>query len=237
MNPWFIWKGESSEDYGIWVSELPAPTRAEERMEDITIPGRAGSLTYREGDNVHEAYVRDVKITVRANADFASLLTWLSGDGQAIFSNEPDRVYTAHINGEVKFDKEGNSLKIATIPFYCQPHKGQYPPETAVTFSANGTLRNPGTVSARPLVSVTFTETCTVTLGDMAMTFTSEAPAEGESYVQETISVDCEAQIITCPDGIWRGTSSGDFWLLPPGDNAVTLTGASVSIMPRWRWF
>lgn len=235
--PYFIWKGQDSRDWGIWVSELPAPTRAEERTEEIKIPGRAGSLLYKEGENVHEGYVKECKITVVADREFGDLLTWLSGTGDVIFSNEGDRVYTAHIASEVRFTKVSNSLKESVIPFLVHPHKGQYPPEPPVTFNAAGNLRNPGSVASRPLVEVTFTQTCTVTLNGAEMVFTSEPVAEGESYTQETIAVDCDAQIITCSDGIWRGTSSGDFWTLEPGNNGIALTGATVKIHPRWRWY
>ena len=75
--------------------------------------GRAGTLLYKEGDNVHNGYVREVKVTVRSETDFAGLLTWLSGSGQAVFSNEIDRVYDAQITGEVKFTRNGNALKEA----------------------------------------------------------------------------------------------------------------------------
>ena len=40
-HPYFLWKGNSSEDYGIMVSEYPAISRPKERVNQITIP-RAG---------------------------------------------------------------------------------------------------------------------------------------------------------------------------------------------------
>ena len=237
MNPWFVWKGESSLDYGLWISELPAPRKANERTEEVVIPGRSGSLLYRQGKNIHDAYTRECRVTAPSSADYQAILTWLSGTGEVIFSNEPDRVYRAEIVGEVQFTRDGNSLKNATIPFTVHPHKGQYPPEPSLTYNASGTVYNPGTIDSLPLVEITFTQTCTVALDGAEMTFTSEPVAEGESYAQETITVDCEAQIITCSDGIWRGTSSGDFWALPPGESDVTVTGASIVLTPRWRWY
>ena len=97
MQPYFIWKNIDSRTMGIWVSELPAPTRAAERTHQVEIPGRAGTLTLREGDNVHVGYLKDTRITVAADADFAAILDWLSGDGEVVFSNEPDRAYLAHL--------------------------------------------------------------------------------------------------------------------------------------------
>lgn len=236
MQPWFIWKGESSIDYGLWISELPAPRRAAERVEEVTVPGRAGTLHLKEGDSVHEGYVRECVVTARADADFASILTWLSGSGDVIFSNEPEFAYDAEISGEVKFTREGNVLKKATIPFFVHPHKRQYPPETDITLTADGTVYNPGTVASRPLVAVTLTGTASAEIGGVEMSFAAKVE-EGETPTQETIFVDCDAQIITDSGGIWEGTSTGDFWTLVPGENEVDLTDCTIVITPRWRWF
>lgn len=237
MEPYFIWKGQDSRDWGIWVTELPAPTRAKERTEEITIPGRAGALLYKEGDNVHDAYIKECVVTIRSEAAFDGLLEWLSGAGDLILSNEPDRAYTASVAAEVKFTKISNSLKKATIPFYVHPHKAQFPPESTITLTADGAVYNPGTVASRPLVAVTFTQTATVVIGTTPMVFTAHPVAEGESYTEETIYVDCDAEIITDSGGIWQGTSSGDFWQIQPGSQSVTLVGATVVITPRWRWY
>lgn len=236
MMPWFYWKGESSLDYGLWVSELPAPRKAPERVEELTVPGRPGTLHVKEGDNVHEGYARECTVTAKAGADFAAILTWLSGDGEVIFSNEPDRAYDAQIFGEVQFTRSGNALKKATIPFFVHPHKRQYPPESPVAMTADGSIRNPGTVASRPLVQITFTGTCTVSIGGEEMTFTAKTE-EGETPAEETIYVDCDAQIITDDGGIWEGSSAGGFWTLEPGENAVALTDAEIVITPRWRWY
>lgn len=236
MQPWFIWNSESSLDHGLWISELPAPTRAEERTEEVEIPGRAGALLCREGDDVHRAYVKECLVTARADADYADILTWLSGTGTVIFSNEQDRVYEAQIAAEVTFIRISNSLKQAKIPFRVNPHKGQYPPETDITLTADGTIVNPGTVASRPLVTVTFTDSCTVAFGDTEMTFTAKTE-EGETPSEETIYVDCDAQIITDSGGIWEGSSTGDFWRIEPGECEVDLTNAEIIITPRWRWY
>ena len=222
---------------GIWVSELPPPTRAAERTEEVTIPGRAGALTLYEGDNVHESYVKDCRITVRSDADFDSILRWLSGTGEAVFANEPDRVYFGHLAAQVQFTRISNSLKQATVSFAVNPHKGQYPPETDITLNASGTVYNPGTVASKPIITLTFTEAATAVFGASTMTFTAAEPDEGESYAQETIVIDCEAEIVTQNGELWGGTVTGDFPRLEPGTNTVTLTDCTCVIKPRWRWF
>ena len=215
---------------GAWVSELPAPTRAEERVTSATIPGRAGNLTLKQGDNIHEGYVRECRITVRADADFATLLTWLSGEGEAVFSNESDRQYFAHIAAAVKFAKEGNSLKTAVIPFYVEPHKGQYPPEPSVAVTTSASIFNPGTVDAKPLIKITGASAAdiTLTINDTAYTYDD---VTGDIYV------DCDAQIVTAGGVIWSGDYDATFPVLQVGANTISISGGTCEITPRWRWF
>ena len=233
--PWFDWNGVDSRTMGIWVSELPAPTKAAERVEEIQIPGRAGSLILKEGDNVHNSYLKECKITVRADADMQALLTWLSGEGTVIFSNEPHFWYAARITNEVKFTRLGNTLRTAVVPFYVHPHKGQYPPETAFQATNNMRVYNPGTVAAKPIITMQYT-------GDMEISLNSGA--EGEIIqrlysIPGKIIIDSDAQIITTQDGgIWTGKYDADFIQFPPGYSTFGWSeSATVTVLPRWRWY
>ena len=228
---WFVWRGIDSRAMGVWVSELPQPTRAAERTQEISIPGRAGALTLKEGVNVHEAYQKDCRITVPYTADFPALLDWLTGDGDVIFANEPDRVYRAHIAAQVQFSRIGNVMKQATIPFYVHPHKGQFPPESDIALNASGSIYNPGTVASMPMVTLTLTASAEAEIGGETMTFTHTGAG------QETITIDCEAELVTKDGEIWEGDVAGNFWRIPPGASDVTLTGCTAVIRPRWRWF
>ena len=201
-------------------------------MKEVTVPGRAGTLTLKEGANVHEGYLKECRVTVRSDADYASLLDWLSGDGWVVFSNEPDRAYWAHLGAEVKFTREGNTLKSATIPFYVHPHKAQYPPESDITLSTSGSVYNPGTVAAKPKIALTFTGGCTIVLGGSTLTLT-----HADSETQETVIVDCDAELITQDGELWEGVSNNDFPAIPTGTQTVTLTDCTAVITPRWRWY
>lgn len=230
MQPWFIWKGRDSLSNGLWVSELPAPTRAAESIRQVEIPGRAGTLTIREGEDVHRGYRKDITVTARSDADFQALTDWLSGDGVLIVSNEPDKAYIAHLANEVKFTRISNTLKTCTLPFFVQPHKMQNPPESNLTFSTDGTIYNPGNVASHPRIAVTFTGEAAFTLGDATMTLTSDAGEE------ETVYIDCDAEIITDGEDLWEGEYTGTFPRIAPGTNSISLTDCTVVITPRWRW-
>lgn len=231
MLPWFTWKGEDSRNMGLYVSRLPTLTRPEERIQRVTIPGRSGHLTIKEGTDIYNGFQNDCIITVPYNGDFNRILKWLTGHGLAVFSNDSDFAYEGDIAGAVKFDRLSNSLYQATIPFYFQPLKRRAiadPPTTITAQSA--TIYNPGNVQSAPKVSVSYTGSVQITIGSYSMAFTS---------LSESIIVDCESEIITKTNGeLWQGSYSGDFWRISPGNNniAVTKSGCTLAITPNWRW-
>ena len=53
MKDWFEWNGVRCTDHGIYVLEQPPPTIPKERVTYTDIPGRPGSLTTLEGDDVY----------------------------------------------------------------------------------------------------------------------------------------------------------------------------------------
>ena len=57
MNDWFSWNGVRCTDYGIRVSEQPPITIPAERVAFTNVPGRPGSLTTLEGDDVYDDLV------------------------------------------------------------------------------------------------------------------------------------------------------------------------------------
>ena len=60
LNYWFKWNEVKSTDYGIYIAEQPNIIKPAERVSYITIPGRSGSLTQLQGEDVYE----DITLTV-----------------------------------------------------------------------------------------------------------------------------------------------------------------------------
>jgi phage-related protein len=188
MLHWFIWNGKNSlSDFGLWISKLPKITRPNERYEEITIPGREGTLLTLEGENVYESYLKECVVVIPCDRDLQGILNWLRGSGDIVFSNEIDKAYTGRIANEVSFERIGNSLQQATIPFFVKPFKKQRNPEI-ITVTGSGTIRNIGDVKSKPLVSITTYGDAEITIAGQTMTF---------SNVENTINIDCDAEIIT----------------------------------------
>lgn len=230
MMPYFIWKNKNSHgDFGLWISKLPKITRPKERYSTIDVPGRAGSLIMLEGDDVYESYQKDITIqTTNWNPRIDEMKEWLSGKGDLIICTESDRVYEARIVGEVSFERIGNNLVQAKIPFFCEPFKkNRYEASDSITLTANGTITNKGNVASKPRVSITGSgSNVSVTIAGQTMTFNS---------LTGTIVVDCDAHMITQGTSLWTGTFTGEFWKIPTGQSTVT-TAVSITIEPRWRW-
>jgi hypothetical protein len=79
MKDWFEWNGVRCTDHGIYVLEQPPPTIPKERVTYTDIPGRPGSLTTLEGDDVYEDVTLTAKCMV-ADPDVIPVLAgWLKG--------------------------------------------------------------------------------------------------------------------------------------------------------------
>lgn len=225
---WFIWKNEDSRNNGLWVAKLPPITTPEERVTQVEIPGKPGVLTLSDG--VHKCYTKNCIVTARRSYDPQYLCSWLSGESEVIFYNEPTKRYFARILGSVSFNRISNDLMQATIPFFCEPYKGAYPSESVVDFTGtSGSIFNPGDVDSRPAVTVNTTGTVTLTINGIQMILTD---------VPTKLIVDCDAGIITKQDGtLWTGTMYGDFFKLTPGSNSIVASkSVTLNIEPRWRW-
>lgn len=192
MNPWFIWNDRISSEFGLWISKLPPITRPEERVQHITIPGRAGDLTLTQGDDVYNPYTKKITVTCVNEAITEDLLDWLRGDGDLIISTEDQFVYHARIVPEVSFTRLGNCLSQAVISFYCQPFKYQrYPANNLViTASAGAIITNPGNVSSRPKIWLTGTGE------NIAILFHDEANQMWFPHLPGSVEIDCDAGIV-----------------------------------------
>ena len=165
-----------------------------------------------------------------------AILAWLRGAGTVVFSTEPDRYCKATILEQIEFVEEapGNTLIVA---FACQPYRYAYPEPAPLLFSAPGSITNPGTADAEPVIIVEGS-------GDIALTIgakTVQIGALSGSITMDTSYGDTGAVFQTGhPEIPMFGSVSSDNWPLtiPPGANAVSWTGTvtSVTITRPWRY-
>ena len=123
MNDWFEWNGVRCTQYGIHVSELPPPTIPSERATYTNVPGRPGSLTTLEGEDVYEDVVLTAQCFLSDPTKIPAIAAWLKGSSKVAFANRQGGFYYARIANQISFEKilRGNPHKSFAVNFRCKP--------------------------------------------------------------------------------------------------------------------
>ncbi len=237
MHSYFIWKNEDSRDWGIYL-KAPAPiVRGKERVQNVTIPGRAGSFQILEGDGIFDTYLQSLVARIPQTAVNRGALKWLSGEGYITFSTMPDKRQKARLINQVTLNKLSYNLGWyeGTLAFECQPLKELLHEPTDVLLSSGSTLYNVGDVPEKPLFTVTGS-------GDFALTVNDEAFAVADITAEQGgCIIDCDTCEVLTYDGttLMTGQSAGEFPVFKAGSNTISWTGASVTgvtVQRRQRW-
>jgi len=106
---------------GLEITSLPPVSAPPKRTNQILIDGRDGDILEDLG---YSAYDKAFTILLHNNYDPNEVIGFFSQSGTAIFSNEPDMVYTYEMVNGIDISKGNfNSVKVATITFHVQPYK------------------------------------------------------------------------------------------------------------------
>ena len=229
MNDWFEWNGKRCTEYGIRVSEQPPLTLPAERVAFTDVPGRSGSLTTLEGEDVYEDMVLTAQCFIQSGARVPEIAAWLRGSGTVTFANRPGGFYRARVVNQIPFEKilRGNPHLAFAVNFRCKPF--WYLRDVApITLTQSGSfVTNPGSVHAEPVITVYGTGVITLMVG---MTIT-------ELEITDKITLDTPLVEAYAGATSMNSCMSGDFPLLLRGKNAVSWSGdvSKVEIQPNWR--
>lgn len=219
---------------GVFIEALPSRCLPKRRMEKVTIPGRMGCLYIDDGS--YEPMVLTVALNLNNAADAAGVSAWMAGHGELVFSDDPDTVYRAVVMAAQKIKRrryQSRNFDTLTVTFECDPCR--YRVDEAVIQPENGgTLVNPGTLPALPLLRLTCGEgDGEITLGGARVALTMAAAC--------VVLIDCEARL-ACVEGTSERvtlTLTDRLWPeIPVGSSAISWTGciSSVLVEPRFRW-
>lgn len=247
---WFEWNGEKSSTkfQSMHVNQLPNYQVAKEREEKITIPGRSGSLTILEGDNVYDEITKECVCTLDDPSKIPELAQWLSGYGTVKFADRTNGYFKARIANQISFDKilAGNPHRAFKVQFRCyEPYFYLDSGDTVITINktAGETVQrivtNPGNTPSRPLIKLTGA------VGDGSITIGGKTLLiQGFTAEHPEVTLDCEAKLAysgTKSAGnltLLTGSVSGEWITVPPGANqSIQLVGqiTKAEITPRWR--
>lgn len=222
---WFEWNGVKSTEYGLYVSDQPPITRATERVSTVTVPGRSGTLTKTEGEDVYEDIVLTAQCVMKSAERINDICKWLKGSGKVTFANRPGGFYYGRVSNQIPFEKvmRGRENLNCAIVFRCKPfwYKSG---ETEETLSASGNVTNSGSVYSEPIITVTGTGDGTLMIGETLIELTG---------LTGSITIDSELMEAYSGQTDMNAHMSGDFPRLKPGTNGVSWTGGITAVKIR----
>ncbi len=231
MNDWFEWNGVRCTEYGIHVSKQPAFTTPSERVTYTNVPGRPGSLTTLEGEDVYDDLVLTATCFLSDPLQIPAIAAWLKGSGTVTFANRQGGLYNTRIANQISFEKilRGNPHHEFTINFRCKPFWYAENVEP-ITLTESGTfITNPGSVYSEPVITVYGSGDITLMIGTTVVELTG---------INGSITLDTPLMEAYKDDVSMNGSMSGDFPMLASGTNAISWNGnvTSVAIQPNWRF-
>lgn len=233
--PYFIFKGVRSDSMGVVVNEYPPISRPPERITSVIVPGRSGTLTVAESNRtIFDSYSRAFECSLIPGSNIDAVFAWLSGAGDLVAGNEPNRRYKARIAAQIDMNKiiRGNPYRAFTLVVVVQPEKYLYPSALAIELTASpAQLTNPGNTPALPKITVYGS-------GDGVLSINTQ-PVQ-ISGMTGGIILDWSADVITDPSGTVNQASmvEGGPQYIDPGHNAVLWTGGitGIKVEPNWRF-
>ena len=232
LQDWFEWNGTRCTEYGIYVSEQPSVTIPQERSTQTKIPGRPGTLTTLEGEDVYDEMTLTATCFIRDPALISSIAGWLKGGGKVTFANRPGGFYHARIANQIPFEKilRGNPHCSFAVNFRCSPPFWYASDVEDVEITTSSyVLVNPGSVYSEPIIQVFGSGDITLIINDSFIELEGiEGSITLNSVIQETYQ----------GETLLNEKMEGEFPRLKPGNNLISWTG-SVSrlvVTPNWRW-
>ena len=228
---YIIWNGKDSRNIkGLLICELPPITKPQLRVKETVIDGVDGSLIEELG---YESYDKSIAVGLRNGADIDDIIEYFTGNGQIIFSNEPDKYYIARIIKGIDYSRLVK-FRVAKVTFRVQPFK--YDNDEIELYNVgNGqemNVENLGNHTSKPIIPIKGAGT--VVLSVNGTTICRYEFPEGE----DTVILDSEKQDAYLGTLLKNRNMTGDFPIFEKGHNAISWSGAveRISVRRYSRW-
>lgn len=226
---WITYNGKSLADYGVYISGGGVWNSPARSVESVVVPGRNGQLTIDNGnyENIVVTYPAFIIRGFRQNIEgLRNYLGAQVGYKRLEDTYHPDefrlaRILTGLTVTPTEIFREGEF----DLAFDCKPERFLKSGEQPIEFTADGALFNQTLQDAKPMLRVYGNGD--IGIGSRTMTI---------SDTTDYTDIDCESMDAYYEAENRNSNISGDFPILEPGENGVTL-GSGITkliITPRW---
>lgn len=226
-----IWKNRDSRTLkGLIISELPPISKPKMRVQETIIDGVDGSILEDLG---YESYDKILLIGLSRDFNIDEIIQHFSGDGEVVFSNEPDKYYKAKIIEQIDYEKLLR-FRTASIKFRVQPYKYQYQEQKQVYENPLEKIIavNNGLESSKPIITITGTGAIELIVNDNKL-FSYTFPE-----AEDTVVIDSQKQDAYLGTVLKNRNMSGEFPLFKAGKNIISWNGTitKIEIISNSRW-
>lgn len=231
MNDWLEINGVKCTTKNVYVLEQPSIILPAERVKNTNVPGRAGSLTELEGDEIYDDITLKATCYVRDLTNIAEVAGFFKGGGTFRFPIRTGGFYKGRIANQISLEQilRGRPNCTFDVNFRCDPFFYLDSGTTSRSVTRSGDfLNNPGSVSSKPVFTITGSGDITLMIGQQIIELSEVSGATTiNSELEETYTASA-----SCNQKMY-----GDYPVLLPGNNAVTWDGTvtAVSVIPNWR--
>lgn len=215
----------------VYVSKMPDHKKASMRFTEYYVKGRDGALHVDEGFADFDLEVH--LVLIKAAVSKRQLVNaWADGTGKLVTSDDITKAYRATVKEEIEWTRvmaNGGYYDSAKIVFKCEPCMYEAS-ETVQQFTQSGSILNPGSADAYPLIAIEGSGTSTVTIA--GNTIEIESMTAGVP-----VYLDCETGYVYSNTGATE--MRGELPVLPVGQSSSIVFGTGVTkvtITPHWRW-
>ena len=233
----FVFNGESSTDYGLYIT-VPGAFSAPQRALDVQrVPGRNGEIVIDKGyyENRVITYKTwlDVPNASNRGAWSRRLSAWLLSNPakycELYDSYDPDFCKLAHYSGGIDMDAADVPLLQQTLTFSCKPFQYLRAGLVQREIKSGVTLVNPCKFAAKPYLRITGSGDVSLTVGNSTWKFSS---------VDGYIEIDSERMSTYKDTQLLNSHKSGPtgYPQLSDRHTGISWSGAvsKVEIIPRW---
>lgn len=228
MRPWINWRGlDNRKIPGLMITTLPPIRQPKIRANEETVDGRDGSIITTLG---YESYDMPLGVGLYGRYNIDNIISYFSGSGYLIKSDEPDKKYICQIIEGADYEKLIR-FRTAEITLRTQPFK--YAVDNIKTYtmdSGSVQVRNYGNYKSKPKITFYGNGSVDVLINGVK---TSTITIDGN------ITLDSKEQECTKDGELANRNMTGYFPELLPGKNIIQVTDGTITkivIQDASRW-